>query len=121
MKKLTNVLALAVLVLGLGMSQATFASTKDDIKAVKKADNISEAKWFKVVVIDTKTNKEKVKVTLPLSLVEIFADAANENSVCMGNMKGLDLKKLFAELKKVGPLAMVEVFEEGEHVKVWLE
>jgi hypothetical protein len=33
----------------------------------------------------------------------------------------IDLKELFAELKKVGPMALIEVYEDDEIVKIWLE
>ena len=33
----------------------------------------------------------------------------------------IDLKALFAELKKVGPMALIEIMDEGALIKVWLE
>ncbi len=33
----------------------------------------------------------------------------------------IDLKALFAELKKVGPMALIEIEDEGALIKVWLE
>ncbi len=33
----------------------------------------------------------------------------------------VDLKALFAELKKAGPMALIEIVDEGALIKVWLE
>lgn len=105
------------------------AADKDDYQVIKKAvqetskvEPVKEVKWFKVLVTDTRTGKEKVKVTMPISLVEIFARCADNKEVRLGRDGcTLNLPELLAELKKVGPLAIIEVNEEDETVKVWLE
>jgi len=106
-----------------------FPENRDDYQVIKKAvkDNpvvepAKEARWFKILVTDNKTGKEKVKVTMPLTLVEIFARCADSKELRMGKYQGgLNLQELLAELKKVGPLAIIEINEEDETVKVWLE
>lgn len=105
------------------------AADKDDYQVIKKAvqetskvEPVKEVKWFKVLVTDTRTGKEKVKITMPISLVEIFARCADNKEVRLGRDGcTLNLPELLAELKKVGPLAIIEVNEEDETVKVWLE
>lgn len=104
------------------------AGDRDDYQVIKKAvqdgprvEPVKEVKWFKVLVTDTKTGKEKVRITMPIALVEIFARCAENKQVKMGNNCSLNLEQLLAELKKAGPLAIVEVNEEDEIVKVWLE
>lgn len=104
------------------------AGDRDDYQVIKKAvqdsprvEPVKEVKWFKVLVTDTKTGKEKVRVTMPITLVEIFARCAENKQVKMGNHCSLNLEQLLAELKKAGPLAIIEVNEEDEIVKVWLE
>jgi len=105
------------------------ADSDDDLQAVKKAvkenpqyDPGKEAKWFKVLVTDAQTNKDKVKITLPISLVELFMKCAdNKNLRIDRDEYDIDLKELFAELKKVGPMALIEVYEDDEIVKIWLE
>lgn len=104
------------------------AGDRDDYQVIKKAvkdspgvEPVKEVKWFKVLVTDTRTGKEKVKVTMPLALVEIFARCAENKQVRMGSNCSLNLEQLLAELKKAGPLAIIEVNEEDEIVKVWLE
>jgi len=126
-----KIILIAVLVMVALMLTAgpTFPGDRDDYQVIKKAVQDSskveankEVKWFKVLVVDNKTGKEKVKVTMPIALVEIFARCAENKQVKMGNTGcTLNLEELLAELKKVGPLAIIEINEEDESVKVWLE
>lgn len=128
MKKLLLITALLLGILFL-TSVLLPAVDKDDYQVIKKAvqdtgkvETAKEVKWFKVLVTDTRTGKEKVKITMPIALVEIFARCADSKEVKLGQ-EGctLNLTELLAELKKVGPLAIIEVNEEDETVKVWLE
>jgi hypothetical protein len=128
MKRVT-VFVLAFVLMGFISLGVAFADSDDDFQAVKKAvkdnpqyDPEKEAKWFKVLVTDTRTNKDKVKITLPISLVELFMKCAdNKNLRIDRDEYDIDLKELFAELKKVGPMALIEVYEDDEIVKIWLE
>jgi hypothetical protein len=128
MKKIT-VFVLALILMGFISVGAALANSDDDFQAVKKAvkdnpqyDPGKEAKWFKVLVTDTRTNKDKVKITLPISLVELFMKCTeNKNLRIDRDEYDIDLKELFVELKKVGPMALIEVYEDDEIVKIWLE
>ncbi len=128
MKRLT-VFVLAFILMGFISMGVTFADSDDDFQAVKKAvkdnpqyDPGKEAKWFKVLVTDTRTNKDKVKITLPISLVELFMKCTDDKNLKIDRDEyDIDLKELFAELKKVGPMALIEVYEDDEIVKIWLE
>ncbi len=128
MKRIT-VFVLALILTGFFNAGAVFADIGDDIQAIKKAvkenpqyDPEKEAKWFKVLVTDAQTKKDKVKITLPISLVELFMKCAdNKNLRIDRDEYDIDLKELFAELKKVGPMALIEVYEDDEIVKIWLE
>jgi hypothetical protein len=128
MKKNT-VFVLVLILMGFFSAGAVFADSDDDFQAVKKAvkdnpqyDPGKEAKWFKVLVTDMQTNKDKVKITLPISLVELFMKCTdNKNLRIDRDEYDIDLKELFAELKKVGPMALIEVYEDDEIVKIWLE
>jgi hypothetical protein len=119
-------LLLGVLLLTASLS---FPGDSDDYKVIKKAvqDNpkaepSKEVKWFKLLVVDTTTGKEKVKITMPFALVEIFARCADNKRVKMGDSStSLNIEELVAELKKAGPLSIIEVYEENEKVKIWLE
>lgn len=105
------------------------ADVNDDFQSIKKAvkknpqyQSGKEVKWFKVLVTDNQTQKTKVKVTLPISLVELFMECADENDLRIDRDEcDMDLKELFKELKKLGPMNLIEVYEEDETIKVWLE
>ena len=128
MKRIT-VFVLALILMGFTSAGVAFADSDDDYQAVKKAvkdnpqyDPGKEAKWFKVLVTDTQTNKDKVKITLPISLVELFMKCADSKNLRIDRDEyDIDLKELFAELKKVGPMALIEVYEDDEIIKIWLE
>jgi hypothetical protein len=128
MKKIT-VFVLALFLVGFLSAGEIYAKGDDDYQAVKKAvkdnpqyDPGKEAKWLKVLVTDTQTNKDKVKITLPISLVELFMKCADHKNLRIDRDEyDIDLKELFAELKKVGPMALIEVYEDDEIVKIWLE
>lgn len=102
---------------------------RDDYQVIKKAVQDSpraevkgEVKWFKMLVVDNRTGKEKVKITMPIALVEIFARCAEDKEVKVKSMETkINMEELLAELKKAGPLSIIEVYEDDETVKVWLE
>ncbi len=126
MKKATF-LALAAFVLAFAFGGIALAEGHDDIQAIKKAvkenpnyEPGKEVKWFKVLV--TEDGKDKVRVTLPISLVEAFVKCADDKHMNFDHGDcDIDFEELLAELKKVGPMAIVEIYDEGETVKVWLE
>jgi hypothetical protein len=128
MKKLIVSLLAVVLLMGWAGSLAA-AGDQNDFQAVKKAvkenpvyESGKEVKWFKVLVTDARTNKDKVRITVPLSLVEAFVKCAENKHVRLNRQDcDIDVGELFAELKKLGPMALIEVYEENEIVKVWLE
>jgi hypothetical protein len=128
MKKMA-VLALIILALAFLLTPFLQADGNDDLQAIKKAvkenpnyEAGKEVKWFKILVTDNKTNKDKVKVTLPISVVEIFLNCADGKSMKIhkGDCK-IDLRAVFKELKALGPMALIEVNEDSETVKIWFE
>lgn len=128
MKK-TAALMTAVLGLALALAPVALADSQEDLQAIKKAvkDNPNyqpgtDVKWFKVLVTDTKTNKDKVRISLPIILVETFVACADGKRVRIDDGGcDIDIRALLAELKKIGPMALIEVCEDDELVKVWLE
>ncbi len=107
----------------------SFTSDKDDYQVIKKAvqenpktQPAGEAKWFKVLIVDKATGKEKVKVTLPISLVEIFARCAENKEIKMdGKNQNLNIEQLMEQLKKAGAMSIIEIDDEEAAIKVWLE
>ncbi|MGB9835552.1 MAG: hypothetical protein ACPLRX_02290 [Candidatus Saccharicenans sp.] len=122
-------LALLTLFALMWLAGAGYPVDRDDYQVIKKAVQDSpkaevkgEVKWFKMLVVDNKTGKEKVKITIPIALVEIFARCAEDKEVKIKSMETkLNMEELLAELKKAGPLSIIEVYEDDETVKVWLE
>ena len=105
------------------------ADSRDDLQAIKKAVKENPAyeagkdvKWFKILVTDNKTGKDKVKVTMPIAIVEIFLRCADDKHLRMKESGcDIDLAAVFKELKAMGPMALIEVYEDDETVKIWLE
>jgi hypothetical protein len=128
MKKMATLISI-VFILNIIAIGALHAEHHDDIQAIKKAvrKNLQykagdEAKWFKVLVMDTRTKKDKVKITLPVSLIELIMKCADDERLRVTRDEyDIDLRELFVELKKLGPTALIEVYENGEVVKIWLE
>jgi len=128
MKKVA-ILVLVVIIIAFLLAIFALAESKDDIQAIKKAvkenpnyEAGKEVKWFKVLVTDDKTKKDRVRITLPISLVEVFIKCAEDKHMKIHRDEcDIDLKELFKQLKEMGPMAFIEVYEDGETVKVWLE
>jgi hypothetical protein len=107
----------------------SFTLDRDDYQVIKKAvqenpksQPAGEAKWFKVLIVDKTTGKEKVKVTLPISLVEIFVRCAENKEIKMdGKNQNLNIEQLIEQLKKAGSMSIIEIDDEEAAIKVWLE
>ncbi|MCX6565906.1 MAG: hypothetical protein NTW38_05705 [Candidatus Aminicenantes bacterium] len=84
-----------------------------------------EPKWFKVLITDRNSKEENVRITLPLSLIEglvRLAAADNHHGFrCNGRDLDIDVLEILDQLKKAGPLALVEVNDGDEAIKIWIE
>ncbi len=120
---------LAVLLVGFAMAAGLYATAADDYKVIKNAVKSPETskagrqsvQWFKIVVVGKDGDKENVKITLPISLVEIMLNACPEKEFDIDHGCHIDIKKVWNDLKAAGPLSLVEVEDHGESVKIWLE
>jgi len=131
MKKRIAVLSVgvAVFLIAFVMAAGLFATADDDYKVIKNAVKSSEGSganrndvhWLKIVVSDKAEAKEKVKISLPISLVEMMINACPEEKFGVEHGCQIDIRKIWNELKKAGPLALVEVEDHGETVKIWFE
>ncbi|OGD22356.1 MAG: hypothetical protein A2Y69_14535 [Candidatus Aminicenantes bacterium RBG_13_59_9] len=128
MKK-TTILVLSVLASAFFLSFFAVAQEKDEFRDIKNAVSTNaasgaekEAKWFKILITDNRTSKEKVKVTLPISVVEIFLRHADDKHLRFQDQGAeIDLDQVFKELKAMGPMAIIEVNEDDVTIKVWFE
>jgi hypothetical protein len=121
---------LAVFVISLVPPSTAAAEDKNALQAIKHAVKKNphyqegrEIMWFKLLVIDENTKETKVKLNLPIAVVEMFLMACDDDDLEIEDDLGreLDIKKMFLELKKAGPAALLEVRDNGEVVKIWLE
>lgn len=128
MKKIA-ILVLVVLAITFLFTTFLLAERDIDIQTIKKAvkqnpayQSGKEVKWFKVLITDNRTEREKVRITLPISLVEIFIKCADDRHLRINRQEcDVNLKEVFKELKKLGPMALIEIYEEDETVKILLE
>jgi len=129
MKKILLIAVVALVVAMFALSAFGSSLPRDEFQTVKKAVKENpeavpgrEAKWFKILVTDAKTGKATVKVTLPISVFDIVSKCVDMKNIKIdeSNCK-IDLGALFAELKAAGPMMFIEVQEEDEIVKIWLE
>ncbi|HUU05387.1 MAG TPA: hypothetical protein VMZ49_05835 [Patescibacteria group bacterium] len=120
---------LTVLLIGFVMVAGIFAEAADDYKVIKNAVKSPESSragqkgvhWFKILVVDKDGDHEKVKITLPVSLVEIMMNACPEKKFKIDHGCQIDIRKVWNDLKAAGPLALVEVEDHDETVKIWFE
>jgi len=125
MKKQINVLMIVLVVAAfMAASLTLWADSQDDYKVIKKAVDAKKGDgtvtMIRIEVTEKGTQKSKVKIKVPLSLVELFSDCSEDLKINTEKCK-VDLKKILSELKKSGPMTMVEVEEEDTLVKIWLE
>jgi hypothetical protein len=94
-------------------------------KAVKKNPRYSaskEVRWFKIIITSKHKKREKIQVTLPLTLVDLFFNCTKEKELKIDcDDYDLDLRKLYKELKKAGSMSLIEITGEDAILKVWLE
>jgi len=120
---------LVVFLFGFVVSAGLFAETADDYKVIKNAVKSPESsragqtgvKWFKILVVGKDGDHEKVKITLPVSLMEIMINACPDKKFKIDHGCQIDIRKVWNDLKAAGPLALVEVEDHGETVKIWFE
>jgi hypothetical protein len=126
--KRTTLIILALFCLG-ALAAPAVASNRQDFKVIQNAvkqapaaESGREVKWFKVLITDSKSSAAKVKITLPVALIEaVLACTDGKHFKVDDGECDIDLKAVWAALKKAGPLALVEIEDDGAIIKVWLE
>jgi hypothetical protein len=89
--------------------------------APRTSSRTHEAQWFKVRVVDKATGKKKVTVNMPLSLVKALGDDMPVDWPCgEGRIHStLRMADVLAALESGQDL--VQVDDEDEEVRVWVE
>ena len=128
MRKISVALIVALLVSGVcfsgvGVFDRDLQVIRQAVRENPRSQSGQEVKWFKLVVYDARTKKDKVRITLPVELVEWIFKVVEEEKDLRVNCGGkrLDVRKLWRELKKLGATSLIEIYDEGEVLKVWLE
>jgi len=84
-----------------------------------------ESRWLKILITDKRSKEENVRITLPLGLVEglirLAATDDHHRFKCNGRELDVDILEILNQLKKAGPLALVEVNDGDEMIKIWIE
>ena len=96
------------------------------LDALEKADKETRAapprtsRWFRVRVTDLHTGKQKVNVSIPLSLVEI---GLKMGARFAPQTEGLDLEQIVKAIREGAEGRIVDVEDEdgGEHVEISIE
>jgi hypothetical protein len=123
----TTIVLLAVFAFGLAAMPAPAAAKDKDFKVIQRAvkqapASSGEVKWLKVLVTEGRSDEAKVKITLPVALIEALVACADGRHYKVGDRDcEIDLKAVWTALKKAGPLALVEIEDDGAVIKVWLE
>jgi hypothetical protein len=127
--KKTALIILSVFCLGILADPAVAAAKHNDFKAIQKAvkknpayEEGREATWLKILITDSRDKEERVSLTLPLALIEVLLNCTDSRhfKVEDGGCE-IDLKAVFADLKKAGPASLIEIREDGALIKIWLE
>ena len=126
--KRTTIVILALFALGAIAAPALAANSKDfkviqnAVKRAPAAEKGQEVAWLKVLIQDTGSSEARVKLTLPIALIEaLLACTDGKHFKVDDGDCDIDLKAVWAALKKAGPMALVEIEDEGAVIKVWLE
>jgi hypothetical protein len=126
--KRTTIVILALFALGALAAPAVAANSKDfkviqnAVKRAPAAEKGQEVTWFKVLIQDTRSSEARVKLTLPIALIEALLACGDSRRFQVDDDHcEIDLRAVWSALKKAGPLALVEIKDDGAVIKVWLE
>jgi len=128
MKK-ASVFILVVFVSIIFLSHFVLAKEDFDLQTIKKAVKKNpqykkgkEALWFKLLIMDGDCKKDKLEITLPLTLVDLLFECTKDKkmNIDCGDYD-LDLRRLYKELKRRGPKSLIEIRGEDGVLKIWLE
>jgi hypothetical protein len=128
MKKLALVI-LAAMCLGILAAPILAAEDHNDFKVIQRAVKRNPAyepgrdvRYLKILITDLRHREERISIALPLSLIELILGCTDSRHFKVdGGDCEIDLKALYADLKKAGPSCLIELRGEDGLLKVWLE
>jgi hypothetical protein len=122
-------LIVVVLILFIFLSSTILADEDFDLKTIKKAVKKNpqykkgrEVQWFKILIKDRDCKKDRLEITLPISLVDLLFECTKDKkmNIDCGDYD-LDIIKLYKEIKRRGPRSLIEIRSEDEVLRIWLE
>lgn len=120
---------LVIIISILVLSHFVFSTEDFDLRTIKKAVKKNpqykkgrDVQWFKLLIMDGDNHKDKLEITLPLSLVDLLFECTKDKkmNIDCGDYD-LDIRKLYKEIKRRGPKSLIEIRGEDGVLKIWLE
>lgn len=105
----------AVAIPVMGDSAEDYKIIKKALKNKKKGGDIA---WFRVEVKERKTRKTTVKIRLPIAVVDMLAEC--DEDIKIDKCK-INLKRIIKDLKKHGPMTLIEIDSDDGYVRIWFE
>ena len=90
------------------------------IKKAAKSEKEECLTVFRILVTDNKAKKVKVKLTLPITLVNWSGDHCH-GRIDLGDGCHLDLGSIVKKLKRGKSFSILEIDDGDETVKIWFE
>lgn len=123
MKRLIMIVFFMILILIFGVYTVN-GSFSEDYKVIKRAVKGKKASkdvtYFKILVVDNTSRKVKIRLSLPIALVEMLSECTDDSIKIKSHCR-IDFKTVFKELKKMGPHCLIEIDNGDESVKIWFE
>jgi hypothetical protein len=127
-KKIVLALVAAV-TLSLSVAAAPSNDSKENWRVVKNAvrsevrsENGREGRVLKLLITEGRKDRETLRLTLPLSLVEAVRLASNDRRYRFDDRDfDLDFLEVLSSLRKAGPRALLEIRDHDEMIKIWIE
>ncbi len=107
--------------------KALEASAPPDRLVPGAAPQPGAAKLIRLEVFDKHTNKPTVTVNLPLAFAELILETLGDayrqkfEDNIPPQYKGMNLESFWNAIKKGGKQTIIEIDNEDEHIKVWVE
>jgi len=124
---------IAAVALTLSVAAASPDDTKENWRVVKNAvrsevrsehgREVQEGRFLKILITEGRKNRETLRLTLPLSLVEAIVRLASDDGHYRfdDRDRDIDFLEVFSALKKGGPQSLLEIRDHDELIKIWIE
>jgi len=118
-----------MVLLALGLAAPAVSAHGDDFQSFQKAvkrnphyEEGREIRWFKVEIRERHSREAGLKISLPVAIIELVLSCGDTRHVRFddGDCE-VDLRALWKELKKAGPMALIELRDDDALIKIWLE